>query len=392
MRIGIDIRALVGRMWFSSSFPNGVAEYVFRIVEGLVENDRENEYILFFNSFKNPNIKILEKILNLPNVNLRVFRFPNKLFDRIARFLRWPKIDKLLGGVDIYISPHINITPLSKETKFIQVVHDLSFEVYPEFYALRKRFWNWSQDVRGSCCRADVIIAVSESTKHDIVTFYDIPEEKIKVIHEGSDQLLVSRDELLEESGIFERCGIKDGYILFLGTIEPRKNIISLIRAYEKLCKRKKVGQLVIVGAKGWSWGKILRVASISGVADNIIFTGYVNDLERKNLYSKARIFVWPSYYEGFGFPPLEAMRCGVPVITSNVSSLPEMCGDGAFYINPHDINDISRAMDILYSNEDLRNVLVTKGYEQTKKFKWNNTVVKTQEVIESLINECSGN
>jgi glycosyltransferase involved in cell wall biosynthesis len=272
MKICFDIRALVGQMWFGSGTgsaiaPAGVGVYILRLLDGLTTLDENKEYILFYNSFKKPNLRLIENILQRPNVTLKSFRYPNKVLDRTARFLNWPKIDRLLGGVDVFFSPHINISPLTAQAKHIQVIHDLSFAVYPEFYSWRKRYWNWAQNVKATCARADQIIAVSESTKSDILSLYDVNETKVKVVYPGITEITQVKDfknykGKQTDWSLRLTNSLPAEYILYLGTLEPRKNVESILEAYE--CLNRNIANapaLVIAGGKGWAYKNIFRLA-----------------------------------------------------------------------------------------------------------------------------------
>ncbi|MCK5332349.1 glycosyltransferase family 4 protein, partial [Candidatus Parcubacteria bacterium] len=188
-----------------------------------------------------------------------------------------------------------------------------------------------------------------------------------------------------------EKYNLPKKFILYLGTIEPRKNITGIIRAFEKL----KVGhfkmsstvkdcKLVIAGSKGWLCQDVFNLAMNSVVADDIFFTGFVDDEDKAILYKLAEIFVYPSFYEGFGFPPLEAMQNKTPVITSNVSSLPEAVGGAAIMVDPYNINELERAIENLLSDENLKNNITQKGIEQTKKFSWSRCAEETLAILKS--------
>jgi len=376
----------VGRFWFSKSLPAGVARYVYKLTDGLTAADPENDYILFFNSFKKPNLKRIEKILRRPNVSLASFRFPNKIFDRTTQFLSQPRIDQLIGNtVDVFISPHINSAALSRSTRHIQVIHDLSFALYPEMYPWNMRLWHAALNLKRQCVRADRIIAVSEATKQDLINKFGTDESKIDVIHEAAEAR-PKHSGVHDDSQNVEQLKLPQKYILYLGTLEPRKNVSTLIKAYEKLVKKDSHAcGLVLAGSRGWKMRKLIGMINKSPARDKIHILGYIPESELPLLYAKAEMLVWPSYYEGFGLPPLEAQAHGTPVITSYTSSLPEILGSSAVYINPQDINDLHHAMSILISDSRLRAELVEKGLTQSQRFSWANCIEQVGRVVSSV-------
>ena len=230
------------------------------------------------------------------------------------------------------------------------------------------------------------IIAVSNSTKEDLMKIYKINTKKIKVVYSGINSLSSIEYSKSSISEIKKKYNLPENYILYLGTIEPRKNIIGIIRAFEELKKynTKKNYKLVIAGSRGWLCKDVFEVAKNSAVMNDIIFTGFIDDDDKSILYKLADIFVYPSFYEGFGFPPLEAMQNTTPVITSNFSSLPEAVGDTAITVNPYNIDELARAMKDLLGDENLRNNLIEKGIKQTKKFSWQKCAEETLDVLKS--------
>ena len=215
---------------------------------------------------------------------------------------------------------------------------------------------------------------------------YKIDDEKIKVVYSGINSVSNIEPSEASISKIRNKYKLPENYILYLGTIEPRKNIIGIIRAFEELKKHniKKNYKLVIAGSKGWLCKDVFEVAKNSTVINDIFFTGFVDDEDKSILYKLAEIFVYPSFYEGFGFPPLEAMQNGTPIITSNFSSLPEAVGDAAIMVNPYNIDELARAMENLLNDDNLKNNLIQKGFQQTKKFSWQKCAGETLEILKS--------
>ncbi len=370
MKIGIDIRCLAG------GNRTGVEEYTIGFLKRLFKQDSENEYLLFINSFKKvkEDLSWLEKY---PNVEVRDFGFPNKLLNFLIWFFRWPKIDILLGGVDVFFAPNISFLALSKKCKFVLTIHDLSFERFPEYFSRKRRLWHFIVNSRELCKRADRILAVSKSTKEDLVMLYGIQKNKIEILHPRLDIKSFSEPNVSSVNTLkmIRKYNLPDEFVLFLGTIEPRKNIISLIKAFEHL-KRSGNGRtyenlkLVIAGSMGWSYEKIIQAVDSSPNKEDILLTGFVSCEDKVIVYKLAKIFVYPSFFEGFGFPPIEAMASGVPVITSNCSSLPEVVQDAAILIDPYRPAEISMAMSLFLEDKVLYNDFIQKGKKHSEKIK----------------------
>ncbi len=376
MIIGIDIRML------ARGARTGVEEYTINLLSNMLCLDKNVKYKLFYNGYKK--IELNYNWLKLLNVELMQFRMPNRILDISSRFLNYPKLDKLLKGVDVFFSPHIFLSSVSGKCKTVTTFHDLSFEKYPEFYSAGKNYWHFSMSPKKQAEKADRIIAVSRSTKDDLVELYGIEPSKIKVIYSGVDQVSSIKYQVAKESEVRKKYNLPDKYVLYLGTLEPRKNIIGLIRAFERLNTKYQIPntKLVIAGSKGWLYEDIFKVANSSSVKNDIIFTGFIDDRDKSILYSNAELFVYPSFYEGFGFPPLEAMMYGTPVITSNFSSLPEAVGDAAIMVNPYNLDELAEAMQMVLTDNNLRNILIQKGFERVKKFNWKKCAEETLEIL----------
>lgn len=369
MRIAIDLRCLVdGRR-------TGVEEYVTGLLRALFEKDDTNEFILFYNAWHGELPEDFSWMEEYPNVSVKRFRIPNKLLNGLLWYFHWPKLDILCGGVDIFFMPNLNFTAVSKDTKLVVTAHDLSFEAYPETFSVQRRIWHVLVHFRGLCRRADLILAVSHSTKEDLIAYYRIPEQRIAVIRSGFSRefVRVSRNdpELLR---VKDKYHLPYRYILFFGTFEPRKNIRAVVQAYE--IYRHSIGEkecvpLVLAGSPGWKSDEIFREIKVSPFRSDIRLLGFIDDEDKHALYNLATVFVYPSFYEGFGFPPLESMACGVPTIVSRNSSFPEIVGDGAIMIDPYQPDELYRAMIAILSDHAFAEKLSREGERQTKKYTW---------------------
>lgn len=373
MKIGIDGRCLMrGRR-------TGVEEYTINLLKEVFRLDAQNEYQIFFNSWKDSLID-WSWLEEFPNVRIKKFRIPNKILNLCFWYLSWPKIDRMLGGVDVFFMPNLTFYALNKKAKLILTVHDLSFERYLEMFSLKKRLWHYLVGPKKICERAEKIIAVSQSTKNDLVSLYKIQPEKISVIHSGiSDKFKVIDRNDKQLVVTKEKYQLPYRFILYLGTIEPRKNIISLIQAFNQFKNQAQKEnnaelnkyKLVIAGHDGWLMKEILAEINSSPYREDILKIDFVAEEDKEYFYNLASLFVFPSFFEGFGFPPLEAMRCGVPVIASNSSSMPEVVNGGGILIDPNRPSEIATAMREILTNQPLRENLIQKGLQQAQKFDW---------------------
>ncbi|MFZ1626653.1 MAG: glycosyltransferase family 1 protein [Candidatus Moraniibacteriota bacterium] len=354
MRIGVDIRSLAaGRR-------TGVEEYTIGLLRELFRLGGEHEYVLFFNAWGKTEPD-LSWTGGFPNVTVKRFRIPNKLLNLSLWYLRRPLLDRLIGGADVFFMPNLNFAAFSRTVKVIITAHDLSFEFFPETFSYKQRLWHYAVNFRALLRRADAVMAVSQSTRDDLISRYHVPEKKIHVIHSGIDERFrpMNRNDLALLA-VQEKYQLPYKFILYLGTIEPRKNLGALLSAFEAL-QRTAVGEewskyeLVLAGRPGWKYADLFRAIRQSPVKEKIHVLGFVDDADKPALYNLASVFVYPSLYEGFGFPPLEALASGVPVIASHSASLPEVVGEAGVLIDPYRPDEILQA---------LRGVLGDKAYQ----------------------------
>ncbi len=371
MKIGIDARPLMQPHY------SGVSEYTFQLLAHLFAHDHANTYTLYANARKN----LEHHIPNFAaaNVTTHVDHLPNKLLNLSMRCLNAPTLDQRVGGTDIFFCPNVNFAAFSKTSKVVVTVHDLSFLRHPELFDLKHRLWHSLSAPHKLLRRADHLIAVSEHTSRDLTELLGIAPEKISVIHEGVHPDFATPPNSQECERVREKYNLPDDYLLFVGTLEPRKNIDSIIAALTP-----EMPPLVIAGKKGWKYGPIFEAARRTRGA--VRFLEYVDAADKPALYAQARIFVWPSLYEGFGLPILEAQAMGVPVITGAHSSLLEVAGDAALLVNPDHIHEIQSALTQLLADATLRDSLVSKGYANVKRFSWERAAQQTLQVFEHLI------
>lgn len=373
MRIGVDIRFL------ARGIQSGVEEYTLNLLPRLF-GCKEAEFKLFYNAFKKNKLEF--PWASFPNVKIFQRSIPNRFLQLSSFIFNFPKIDKMIGGVDSFFSPHFILSPTSKKCKKIITFHDLSFAYYPEFFSFSRNIWHKLMRPKKQAQEADAIISVSESTKEDLIDLYKINPDKIKVIYPGVGEEFKKLD-LSKIYKIKEKYNLPEKFILYFGTIEPRKNIDGIIKSFDLLKENLKSDiKLVIAGSPGWLYKNVFRTAKESKFKKDIIFTGFIEKEDKPSLYNLASLFVYPSYFEGFGFPPLEAMACGVPTIVSNCTSLPEVAGEGALLVNPYNINEIFIAMKEVLTSKKLSDDLINGGLNQSKKFSWDSCARETLKII----------
>ncbi len=368
MRIGIDIHTITGLM-------QGVRTYTFNIVDHLLRADSENEYFLYITE---PNKKI-NTIFSQDNVTFKQI-FPHSRIIRIP--ISFP-VRLYLDSIDVFHCQYMG-PPLAK-TPYVVTLHDIIHEYLPELYPKTLRYF-MSLLYPLSAKRASRILTVSESSKRDIVKYFKVPEEKVVVTYNGVSEKFHQITEREKIKWVLKKHGVMDEYILFVGRLEPRKNISGLIKAFHDIKRNNKIKhKLVIVGMNYFRYKEIFNVVNNLGLQDEIIFTGRVEDDDLPMFYNGASLFVYPAFAEGFGLPPLEAMACGTPVISSNTSSLPEVIGDAGILIDPYNTQGLARAIYEVLSDKNLQERLKIKGLKRSKKFSWDNSAKKTLEVFSDI-------
>lgn len=278
------------------------------------------------------------------------------------------------------------IIPPGVKGKTIVTIHDMVHKRFPQTMT-KANLKRLNKDLERSANNADMIITVSQNSKKEIMEYLNIEDSKVKMVPPGIDESLYGMKLELESANrVKEKYKLPENYFLYLGTLEPRKNVESIIDAFVLYKKSNKDNmKLVVAGGKGWMYESIFNRVEKHGIAGDVIFTGYVDENHKAIVYKMAKAFIFPSLYEGFGMPVLEAMALGVPVITSNTSSLPEVCGEAAILIEPRNIDAIVKGMELLSYNNDFREKLIVKGLEQSKKFTWKKSVESLVEIYKEL-------
>lgn len=294
----------------------------------------------------------------------------------ISLFLTRPK-------PDVFFSP-THYAPRFAPMPSVISVMDLSFLRFPELFNKSDLYQlkNWT---KYSVKKSAKVLTISDSSRNDIIKTYQVPEKRVLTIYPGIKQTVSLQPRVYAMNELKAKYNISNNYILFVGTLQPRKNISRLIEAFAKIKEGQtpyKDLQLVVIGKKGWLYEEILAAPKTFGIEDKVVFLEGINDEELAIFYKHALCYALPSLYEGFGLPIVEAMKHGCPVITSNVSSLPEAGGDAALYVDPENVDDIAEKMTKLVKDKDLRKELSEKGKKQAAKFSWEKTAKETLKVL----------
>ena len=364
----------------------GIGWCVWRLTERLVKTDGFDIQINYFSKGHTP--EQIASVYSFENENVRVHeikRIKSWVYKMHSLFIPIPY--KRLAGKDADVSCFMNfyIPPFAPGKK-ISIVYDMVAKAYPETMEMKTKILLGST-LKSSVKRADRIITISNAAKNEIIKYYNIPPDKITVMPMG-----VEREYSPNTDGIGiikDKYGINGDYFMYLGTLEPRKNIDTLIKAYDILRHRTAdAPQLVIAGKKGWSYESIFDLTEKLGLKDNVIFTGYIDRDEIPVLLSGAKAFVFPSVYEGFGMPPLEAMACGCPVIASDVSAMPEVIADAGILCDPNKPEEFADAMNKICSDSALAEKLKEKGIKRAGEYTWDNAAEIFAKTIKELYHE----
>ena len=338
----------------------GIEEYSYQLIKHLRRPLNTQSVVLYIRKGTMENVDFeLPKLWSVRE--LWAPRFWTYLRLSLALFFHKPQ--KLL--VPGHITPPIH----PKDTT--SVVHGLEFEMQPKSYSAYERF-SMRRGIKNSCKWSKNIICVSNSTKRDLINLYNIPKEKIRVVYEGVNPAPEENIKFDTET-LYKHKVQKQKYLIFIGRLEERKNISNIINAYEILRRHFGITQkLVLVGKGGYGWDKIASEIDVHPFREDIIVTGFVSENEKWALLRNASVFVFPTLYEGFGLPVLEAQQLGVPVVTSNNSSLKEIAKTSAFLVDPIIASDIAEKVNLLLTNEKARHDAITRGFENIKRFDWN--------------------
>lgn len=341
----------------------GIGRHALQLARALRDHDTRNEYVFHGWSFGLDENEI--GTLQAPNVSLSVKRIPGDVKRFYWNRLRKPPIEAFVGTVDIFHSTDPMVPP-ARRAKRIATVHDCAYKKFPALF--EPRVLAWDAYVQRALRVADAIVVPSEQTMHDVMEFFKVGRAKLHIIHPPVDDIFsYQRDSCGSTAGM---SSISKPYILFVGTIEPRKNVLSIVKAFEYARRELRDDvDLVIAGKKGWLFEETLHAIETSSERTSIRYREYVSEEELACLYRQAICFVYPSLYEGYGFPVLEAMASGVPVITSNNSAMREFADGVALLVPPDSIHDIADAIHMLVTNEVRRVEMKQRGLHVVKQF-----------------------
>ncbi len=365
MQIGIDAsRAFLKQR-------TGIEEYSYQIIKHLRDKLSEHQVILYVSKLKKKDQTKMN--FSLPsNWKIKVLKYP-KFWTQIGLSL-----EMFIHPVEVLFVPAHTI-PLIHPSRTVVTIHGLEYEIRPEAYSAWERLY-MHQSIKRSCFWAQKIIAVSQNTKKDLLQIYKVPNKKVTVIYEGVNNNFQSSVINTQTKG---KIKYQEPYLLFIGRLEKRKNIKGIIQAFEWLKKQYKLPhKLILAGKPGFGYSQINNQWSLSPYKEDIILPGFVSEKEKINLMKSATVFLFPTFYEGFGLPILEAQSLGTPVITSNISSLPEVGQEAVAYCEPNEMLSIADTLYKVISQKDYRDDIIQKGYKNVKNFSWDKCAKQIAEVL----------
>lgn len=382
MKIAFDAQSLFEEK------KTGIGYTVEKIIENMDIKDDEFQLNSFLFRNKKEKRKLIEKYISFGYKTKECTFLPLGIYRRIWHYLPIPY--SFLMGKDAQITQFFNfIIPPGVKGKKAVYIYDMVYQACAETME-RENFEYMKRNMEETAKRADFIITISEFSKREIVKYLQIPEDKIYVVPCGVD---LERYNCNKDPGrigaVKEKFKIKGSYYLYLGTLEPRKNILAIIEAYSRLkeLSGEEIPSLVIAGKKGWEYESIFELVQKYHLSENVIFTGYVSEEEKCELLKGALCFLFPSLYEGFGLPPLEAMACGTPVIVSDRASLPEVVGDAGFLVDAENYDELALRMREVFQNPQCRERMIVKGLERAQNFTWKKAACLLKEVYKKETN-----
>lgn len=385
MRIGLDARLL------PYLDKEGMAYYSLHLIENLLKNDKANDYILFYNLFIKGDRRFVLDLRNVKNACNRIFWVPGRVLGFLWTKIHFPPIDFILGKLDIFhtltissSTPYFFLPPQIKGKKII-TLHDIFPLMFPDKTNNVFDIQEYKKGFKNVVKNVDAIICVSNSARKDLIRFTGIPEEKTHMVYSGISEDFYKVTDLKKISRVLNKYRIAGKYLLNVSRLDYNKNIVNLIKAFYIFRKDHDL-KLVIVGKRGNVRDEVFATIDKLGIAKDIIYLDYVNREDLVVLYSAAEIFVFPSFYETFGFPNLEAMKCEVPVISSNIATIKEITQDAALLVDPYSPSEIAKAMSKAACDWRLRNDLINKGRERVKFFSWEKTAKDTLEIYKKVV------
>ena len=378
MRIGIDYTAAARQR-------AGIGRYTRELVAALLRLESAHQYVLFaaVGGLKTRDWRLeignLQSLIS--DLKFRAVPITDDWLHRLWQRLRLPiPAEVITGPLDVFYSPDFVLPPTLRATRTLLTVHDLSFLHHPDAFVPSLREY-LERVVPRSVARTDRVLADSESTRDDLIAHFGTPPEKVQVLYCGVGTRFHPEKEPGEQERLRDKYNIESPYVLSVGTLQPRKNYVRLIKAFANLPLTNL--PLVIAGGQGWLYEDVFAEAEKHG--DCVRVLGFVDDADLPALLRNATLFAFPSLYEGFGLPVLEAMACGVPVVCSNASSLPEVAGDAALTIDPLDADALAEAMSRALADAALRKEMIDRGLAQAARFTWEKAARQLLGLFEAL-------
>jgi glycosyltransferase involved in cell wall biosynthesis len=375
MRIAIDYTAAIRQ-------GAGIGVYVRNLVASMLAQDTQNQYTLLTSGHPTPE----HPFPGAPNVIGKSILIPDRYLNILWYRWHFPLSATIFSGqVDIYHGPDFVLPPLSGKQRKVVTIHDLAFLEHPE-YAVPSLAAYLKKVVPEAVAAADVVATVSHEVSRTLIKHFQTPPKKLTVVPNGVASHFRRITDPIILGATQHKFGLKHPLVLGVGTLEPRKNHIGLIKAfYQAQQKKNGPAMLAIAGGKGWMYDETQQLVADLKMEKKVRFLGRVTDLELITLYSMADVFAFPSFFEGFGIPPLEAMACGAPVITSNTSALPEVVGDAALLVDPHDTDSFAATITRLIADAQMREELRQKGYQRVAHYTWAASARKMLAIYEKL-------
>lgn len=374
-RIGIDARL------FGTAMAVGIGRYTEELIRHLIELDKDNQYHIFLSKSAATNFPIYSPNLSKTGVDFSHYSYSEQF--------KYPAILKR-ARLDLIHYTNFNSPVFFTKTPSVVTIHDLTLWFFPgrgQKSWFRRMIYRFV--IKKTCQNAKRIIAITKNTKQDIIRLLGVNPEKITVIYEAvpKNYKVISNDQKIKK--IKHKFNISKPYVMYVGQWRDHKNIVRMIRAFSLLRRRYNIDyQLVMVGKVDDKYPQIKATIKELELTDQVVFMGYVPDFELPYVYNGAEFFVWPSLYEGFGLPPLEAMACGTPVVSSNASCMPEVLGDAAYYFNPLNVESIAKSMADMSGSYSLKREFRLKGLRQARKYSFEQSAKQTYKIYKQALND----
>jgi len=375
VRIGIDATALPPQ-------PVGAGNYIIQLTRALVSSDFDHQLVIYAQNHG-------PDLINLPPDGEVEWQIVDDMSPGVRLIWEQTRFPGLIGRTKIDLLHSLHYTkPLILPCASVVTFHDMTFFLYPHLHT-RARRWYFPPMMRLSAKQANTIVTVSESTRRDAIRLLGVDPGKVTTTQLGVDASFRVINDLHAKKEIALKYDLPEKFILYLGTIEPRKNLPLLVRAYRLLVDNGTHLKLILVGKYGWMYQEVFNLVSELSLEDMVQFTGYIPQVELPLIYNLASLFVYPTIYEGFGLPVLEAMACGLPVITSDIASLPEIVGEAGILVPTGDLDALFDAMKMVTHDKELREKLTNQGLLRARNFSWERTAQLTLQVYQRVLQNC---